>query len=208
MDKKQPPDPGNQDLDTDSTDDKINTFNEVVNSFRAGIQPAVFLTHSFLQKHPILLEEGCLTVNWDQIPSLYRRTDKLLMVSITDKQWEKWGQPGGWTACEPDTQPQHFFPNMAMVVCKGAFYDAQDPQMQTKVGHFISIARVPDCVQLLPFEQLWEAFNSYTDAAMAIGLVRLHQGNALFPGCLLPVLRGTFHHYGPARPNNTVWHSR
>ena len=53
--------------------------------------------------------------------------------------------------------------------------------MQTKVGHFISIARVPDCVQLLPFEQLREAFNSYTDAATAIGLVRLHRGNALFP---------------------------
>ena len=53
--------------------------------------------------------------------------------------------------------------------------------MQTKVGHFISIARVPDCVQLLPFEQLWEAFNHYTDAATAIGLVRLHRGNALFP---------------------------
>ena len=50
MDKKQPPDPGNQDLDTNSTDDKINTFNEVVNSFRAGIQPAVFLTHSFFTK--------------------------------------------------------------------------------------------------------------------------------------------------------------
>ena len=53
--------------------------------------------------------------------------------------------------------------------------------MQTKVGHFISIARVPDCVPLLPFEQLWGAFNSYTDAATNIGLVRLHQGNTLFP---------------------------
>ena len=53
--------------------------------------------------------------------------------------------------------------------------------MQTKVGHFISIARVPDCVQLLPFEQLREAFDHYTDAATAIRLVRLHQGNALFP---------------------------
>ena len=181
MDKKQPPDPGNRDPEADSTDDKINAFNEVVDSFRAGIQLAMFLTHSFLQKHPILLEEGCLTVNWDRIPGLYLRTDKLLTVSVTDKQWEKWGQSGGWTAWEPDTQSHHFFPNLAMVVCKGAFYDAQDPKMQTKVGHFISIARVLDCVQLLPFEQLRAAFNSYTDAATAIGLVRLHQGNALFP---------------------------
>ena len=181
MDKKRPPDPGNRDLDTSSTEDKINAFDEVADSFRAGIQPAVFLTHSFLQKHPILLEEGCLTVNWDWIPSLYHRTDKLLTVTITDKQWEKWGRSGGWTAWELDTKPQNFFPNVAMVVCKGAFYDAQDPQMQTKVGHYISIARVLDCVQLLPFEQLRVAFNSYTGAATAIGLVWLHRANALFP---------------------------
>ena len=181
MDKKQPPDPGNRDLDTDTTDDKITAFEEVAEFFRAGIQPAIFLTHSFLQNHPILLEEGYLTVNWDRIPGLYRRTDKLLMVSVTDKQWEKWGWSGGWTAWEPDTQPQNFFPNMAMVVCKGAFHDAQDPKLQTTVGHFISIARVPDCVQLLPFEQLREAFNNYTAAATAVGLVRLHRGNALFP---------------------------
>ena len=122
-----------------------------------------------------------MTVNWDWIPGLYHRTDKLLTVSITDKQWEKWGRSGGWTAWEPDTQPQHFFPNVAIVVCKGAFYDTQDPKMQTKVGHFISIARVPDCVQLLPFEQLREAFDRYTDAATVIELVRFHRGNALFP---------------------------
>ena len=170
MDKKQPPDPGNRDLDTSSTEDKITAFEEVAEFFRAGIQPAILLTHSFLQKHPILLEEGCLTVNWDWIPSLYHRTDKLLTVSVTDKQWEKWGWSGGCTAWEPDTQPQ-----------KGAFHDAQDSKLQTTVGHFISIARVPDCIQLLPFEQLREAFNSYTDAATAIGLVRLHHGNALFP---------------------------
>ena len=114
MDKKRPPDPGNRDLETSSTDDKINAFEEVADSFRAGIQPAVFLTHLFLQKHPILLEEGCLTVNWDRIPGLYHQTDKLLMVSVTDKQWEKWGRPGGWMAWEPDSRPENFFPNMAM----------------------------------------------------------------------------------------------
>ena len=74
MDKKHPPDPGNRDLDTDTTDDKITAFEEVAEFFRAGVQPAVFLTHSFLQNNPILLEEGNLMVNWDRIPSLYRRT--------------------------------------------------------------------------------------------------------------------------------------
>ena len=83
-------------------------------------------------------------------------------------------------AWEPDSRPENFFPNMAMVVCKGAFHNAQDSEMQTRVGHFISIARVPDCVQLLPFEQLREAFNSYGDATTAIRLVWLHRANALF----------------------------
>ena len=181
MDKKQPPDLGNRDLDTDTTDDKITAFEEVAEFFRAGTHPAIFLTHSFLQNHPILLEEDYLTVNWDRIPGLYRRTDKLLTISVTDKQWEKWGQSGSWAAWELDTKPKNFFPNMAMVVCKGAFHDAQDPKLQTTVGHFISIARVLDCVSLLPFEQLREAFNNYSAAATAVGLVQLHRGNTLFP---------------------------
>ena len=189
MDKERPPDLGNRELDTSSTDDKIPAFEEVADSFRARIQPAVFLTHLFLQKHPILLEERCLTVDWDRIPGLYCRTDKLLMVSVTDKQWEKWGWPGGWTAWEPDSRPDNFIPNMAMVVCKGAFHDAPDSKMQTKVGHFITIVRVPECIHLLPFDQLREAFNNYDGAATTIGLVRLHRANALFPDVY-------FEHYG------------
>ena len=181
MEKERPPDPGNRDLDTSSTEDKIHAYDVVASSYQAGIQPAIFLTHSFLQDHPILLEEGYLTVNWDRIPGLYARTDKLLTVSITDAQWEKWGWPGGWTAWEPDTRGGNFIPNMAVVVCKGAFHDAPDPQLQNKVGHFMTIARVPDCVELLPFDQLREAFNNYNEAATAIGLVRLHRSNMVFP---------------------------
>ena len=150
-------------------------------SYQAGIQPAIFLTHSFLQDHPILLEEGYLTVNWDRIPGLYAWTDKLLTVSITDAQWEKWGQPGGWTAWEPGTRAGNFIPNMAVVVCKGVFHDALDPQLQNKVGHFMTIARVQDCIELLPFDQLCEAFNSYNEAATAFGLVWLHRSNMVFP---------------------------
>ena len=180
MEKERPPDPGNRDLDTSSTEDKINAYDAVASSYQAGIQPAIFLTHSFLQEHPIMLEEGYLTVNWDRIPGLYTRTDKLLMVSITDAQWEKWGRPGGWMAWEPDTRAGNFIPNMAVVVCKGVFHDAPDPKVQDKVGHFMTIARVLDCVELLPFDQLHEAFNSYNEAATAIGLVRLHHSNLVF----------------------------
>ena len=153
----------------------------MASSYQAGIQPAIFLTHSFLQDHPILLEEGYLKVNWDRIPGLYSRTDKLLTVNITDAQWEKWGQPRGWTAWEPDTQAGNFIPNMAVVVCKGIFHDALDPQLQDKVSHFMTIARVPDCVELLPFDQLREAFNNYNEVATAIRLVQLHRSNVVFP---------------------------
>ena len=89
MEKEQPPDLGDRDLETNSTEDKINAYDAVASSYQAGIQPAIFLSHSFLQDHPILLEEGYLTVNWDQIPGLYAWTDKQLTVSITDAQWEK-----------------------------------------------------------------------------------------------------------------------
>ena len=181
MEKERPPDPGDREPDTSSTEDKINAYDAVASSYQAGIQPAIFLSHSFLQDHPILLEEGYLTVNWDRIPSLYSQTDKLLMVSITDAQWEKWGQPGGWTAWEPDTRADNFIPNMAVVVCKGIFHDALDPQLQDKVSHFMTIARVPDCIELLLFDQLREAFNNYNKVATAIGLVRLHLSNVMFP---------------------------
>ena len=119
-------------------------------------------------------------MNWDRIPGLYTRTDKLLMVSITDAQWEKWGWPGGWTAWEPDTRAGNFIPNMAVVVCKGVFHDAPDPKLQDKVGHFMTIARVPDCIELLPFDQLREAFNNYNEVATTVGLVRLHCSNMVF----------------------------
>ena len=49
MEKERLPDPGNRDLDTSSTEDKISAYDAVASSYQAGIQPAVFLTHSFLR---------------------------------------------------------------------------------------------------------------------------------------------------------------
>ena len=45
----------------------------------------------------------------------------------------------------------------------------------------MTVARVPDCVELLPFDQLREALNSYNKAATAIELVWLHRFNMVFP---------------------------
>ena len=70
---------------------------------------------------------------------------------------------------------------MAVVVCKGTLHDAPDPQLQVNVGHFMTIAWVVDCVKLLPFDQLREAFNSYDGAATTVGLVQLHRSNVVFP---------------------------
>ena len=44
MEKERPPDPGNRDLDTSSTEDKINAYDAVASSYQAGIQPGIFLT--------------------------------------------------------------------------------------------------------------------------------------------------------------------
>ena len=140
MEKEQHPDSGDQDLNISSTDNKIWAYEAVANAYHAGTQPAVFLTHLFLQDNPILLEEGCLSVNWDRIPRLYSRTDQMLTVSITDAQWDKWGRPGGWTAWEPDTQSEHFRPNLAVVLCKGVFDDTTDPLLMGKVCYYMTIA--------------------------------------------------------------------
>ena len=137
-------------MNISSTDDKIRAYEAMANAYHAGMQPAVFLTHGFLQDNPILLEEGCLSVNWDRIPGLYSRTDQMLMVSITDAQWDKWGRPRGWTAWEPDTWFENFRPNLAVVLCKGVFDDTTDPLLVGKVCHYMTIARVPDCIKLLP----------------------------------------------------------
>ena len=85
-----------------------------------------------------------------------------------------------WTAWEPDTRAGNFIPNMVVVVCKGVFHNAPDTKLQDKVGHFITIARVSDCIKLLPFDQLREAFNSYNEVATAVGLVWLHRSNVVF----------------------------
>ena len=48
-------------------------------------------------------------------------------------------------------QPKHFRPNLAVVLCKGIFDDATDPELMGKVCHHMTIAQVLDCVELLPF---------------------------------------------------------
>ena len=82
---------------------------------------------------------------------------------------------------EPDTWFENFRPNLAVVLCKCVFDDTTDPLLVGKVCHSMTIAWVPDCVQLLPFNQVHEAFNRYNEATTGVGLVRLHQSNEVFP---------------------------
>ena len=48
MERERPPDPGNWYLDTSSTKDKIHAYEAIASLYQAGIQPAVFVTHTFL----------------------------------------------------------------------------------------------------------------------------------------------------------------
>ena len=91
------------------------------------------------------------------------------------------GAARGWTVWELDTWPEHFRPNLAVVLCNGIFDDATDPELIGKVCHYMTIARVPDCIELLPFNQVRAAFNWYNEATTGVGLVRLHQSNEVFP---------------------------
>ena len=68
-----------------------------------------------------------------------------------------------------------------MVLYKGVFDDTTDPLLMGKVCHYMTIAQVPDCIELLPFDQVRKAFNRYNEAATGVGLVRLHQSNEVFP---------------------------
>ena len=68
-----------------------------------------------------------------------------------------------------------------MVLCKGLFDDTTDPLLVGKVCHYMTIAWVLDCIELLSFNQVREAFNRYNEAATGVGLVRLHQSNKVFP---------------------------
>ena len=82
---------------------------------------------------------------------------------------------------ELDTRPKHFHPNLAVVLCKGIFDNATDLELVDKVCHYMTIAWVPDFIELLPVNQVQEAFNWYNEATTGVGLVRLHQSNEVFP---------------------------
>ena len=167
---------------SDSTEEHTRDYEILANAYYEGQQPAITLSHAFLQVNPILLEEGVLKVNWGRIPGLYTRVNQLLTVVVSDSQWEKWGAPGGWTIWEPDSLPTSFVPNMAVVMCKGPYKDSEDPALIDSFCYSMAVARVPDCVPLLPFNTLREAFKGHKDTEYtAIGLMRYHAASRMFP---------------------------
>ena len=91
MDKEQP----GRSSSTDTTQDRAAAYEVLVNSYYEAQQPAVTLSHAFLQANPILLEEGVLKLNWNRIPGLYTRVNQMLTVVVPDGQWSKRGSPGG-----------------------------------------------------------------------------------------------------------------
>ena len=182
--------------DSDTTQDRAKAYEVLVNAYYEGQQPAVTLSHAFLQANPILLEDGVLTVNWNRIPGLYTRVNQMLTVVVSDSQWDKWGAPGSWTIWEPDSLPANFVPNMAVVMCKGPYHDSEDPALAASFCYSMAVARVPDCVPLLPFNTLREAFKGHTDTKYTA------------IGCILPVLPATPYHYRPGQRRTSLWGRR
>ena len=157
-------------------------YEALVNAYYDAQQPAVTLSFAFLQANPILLEKGVLKVNWNQIPGLYTRVNPILTVVVPNDQWEKWGSPGGWIIWEPDSLATSFVPNMVVVMCKGPFHVSEDPTLRDSVCYSMALARVPDCVPLLPFSTLREALKNYDASEFtAIGLMRYHAASHIFP---------------------------
>ena len=171
-----------QSSDSDTTQDRARAYEALVNAYYDAQQPAVTLSFAFLQANPILLEKGVLKVNWNRIPGLYTRVNPILTVVVPNDQWEKWGSPGGWTVWEPDTLATSFMPNMAVVMCKGPFHDSEDPTLRDSVCYSMAMARVPDCIPLLPFNTVHGALKDYdASECTAIGLMRYHAASRIFP---------------------------
>ena len=173
-----------------------------MNAYYAGQQPAVTLAHAFLQDNLILLERGVFNMNWCQIPGLYACIDKMLAVTVSNEQWQKWGAPGSWTVWELATQPEHFVPNLAVVMCKGPYNSSVDPALQGTLCYSMAIACVPDCVLLISFLTLREAFKGYNaDTYTAIGLVRLHRASKVFPDVYFQYYQQHFTILGLKKPD-------
>ena len=67
-------------------------------------------------------------------------------------------------------------------MCKGPFHDSADPALANTMCYSMTTARVPDCVPLLPFNTLREAFSNHKDTEYtAVGLMRYHAASRVFP---------------------------
>ena len=93
--------------------------------------------------------------------------------------------------------PTSFVPNMAVVMCKGPFHDSEDPALAGSVCYSMAVAQVPDCVPLLPFNTLREAFKNHTDNEYtAMWLDEISRRFPRLPRCVLPLLSTASHHHG------------
>ena len=82
---------------SETTQDCAKAYEVLVNAYYEGQQPAVTLSHAFLEANPILLEEGVLKVNWNQIPGLYTRVNQMLTVVVSNSS----GTSGGLMVAGP-----------------------------------------------------------------------------------------------------------
>ena len=148
---------------------------------KRGLHPEEFLSFEFLKEYPILLQPGNLRVDWNRIPGLTRRITTLPTVVVPDHLWQRWltDWRDSW---EPDEDPKHFIPNVALVVCQSRFNDNPDTKGRDKRVNSLAIAHVPDSIQLSTFAQA-EALLKKTEVNQnsVICLTRLHKAAKYHP---------------------------
>ena len=146
-----------------------------------GLHPEEFLTFNFLKQHPILLQPGMLRVDWNRIPGLTRRLDVIQTVVVPDSLWERW--LGDWKdSWEPDEDPGHFVPNVALVVCRSRFNDNPDPAGRDKRVNSLAIAHVPDAIPLSTFAEANAVLKkTEINQPSVMCLTRLHKAAKYYP---------------------------
>ena len=122
-----------------------------------------------------------LRLDWNRIPGLTRRIATLPTVVVPDSLWKRW--LSDWKdTWEPDEEPGHFVPNVALVVCRSRFNDNPDAKGRDKRVYSLAIAHVPDVIELATLSETNVLLEkTEVNRNSVICLTRLHKLAKFYP---------------------------